>query len=110
MWFLCQVWNHYESNRLPETVDQSLKGDFPAQEASKVLQIGLLCTQASAALRPSMSDVLQMLTDENISIPTPKQPPFLNSSFLGADSTTKSITMTNSSSNGQTTPEGPSIE
>jgi hypothetical protein len=50
-----------------------------------VLQIGLLCTQASAALRPSMSEVVEMLNNEECVIPSPKQPPFLNASVLSSD-------------------------
>lgn len=50
-----------------------------------MLQIGLLCTQASQTLRPSMSEVVQMLTDIEYEIPSPKQPPFLNASVLASD-------------------------
>lgn len=61
-----------------EAVDPLLKGKFNEEEASKLLQIGLLCVQASPELRPSMSSVIKMLTD-NHEIPQPTQPPFLNS-------------------------------
>ncbi len=47
-------------------------------EASRLLQIGLVCVQASAELRPSMSVVVKMRTD-NHDITQPTQPPFLNS-------------------------------
>lgn len=66
------------SNRLSEVVDPALEGSYLGADASRVLQIGLLCTQASAELRPSMSIVVEMLT-ANISIPSPTQPPFLSS-------------------------------
>lgn len=46
-----------------------------------MLQIGLLCVQASADLRPSMSTVVKMLNN-NTAIPRPTQPPFLNSSSV----------------------------
>ncbi|KAF8390449.1 hypothetical protein HHK36_024975 [Tetracentron sinense] len=95
---LNQVWKHYQSNKLPESVDPCLRDDFPAKDASNVLQIGLLCTQASVPLRPSMSDVVQMLTNQDCEIPLPKQPPFLNASVLNPD-TTKSFSMNRSSSN-----------
>ncbi|XXG84034.1 hypothetical protein AAC387_Pa10g1648 [Persea americana] len=72
------VWNLYMSNRLSEAVDPALEGSYLGADASRVLQIGLLCTQASAELRPSMSIVVKMLT-ANISIPSPTQPPFLSS-------------------------------
>ncbi|KAK7381410.1 hypothetical protein VNO78_34082 [Psophocarpus tetragonolobus] len=76
------VWKFHLSNGLAEAVDPCLGDDFPAIEASRVFQIGLLCTQASASLRPSMAQVVSMLSNSNLDVPTPKQPPFLNSRFL----------------------------
>ena len=61
-----------------EAVDPSLGGIFEEDTASRVLKVGLLCVQASAEQRPTMSLVVKMLTD-NHEIPQPKQPPFLNS-------------------------------
>lgn len=66
------------SNRLPEAVDPALEGSYSGEDASRILHVGLLCTQASAELRPSMSMVVKMLTAD-ISMPSPTQPPFLNS-------------------------------
>lgn len=74
-----QVWTLYRLNRLVEAIDPNLKGDFPEKEARNVLRIGLLCTQATVASRPSMSQVIRMLIDENCEIPIPSQPPFMNS-------------------------------
>ncbi|TKY50451.1 Cysteine-rich receptor protein kinase 42 [Spatholobus suberectus] len=76
------VWKLYKSNRLAEAVDPCLGDDFPPAEASRVFQIGLLCTQASASLRPSMAQVVCMLSNSNLDVPIPKQPPFLNSRLL----------------------------
>ncbi|KAM7509892.1 hypothetical protein LguiB_008767 [Lonicera macranthoides] len=72
------IWKLYKAEKLAESVDPRLKDDFPIREASNVLQIGLLCTQASAALRPSMDEVVQMLTHRDCEIPSPNQPPFLS--------------------------------
>ncbi|KAG8384849.1 hypothetical protein BUALT_Bualt04G0161200 [Buddleja alternifolia] len=84
---------------LTESVDTNLKGDFPAMEASKVLRIGLLCAQASVAHRPSMAEVVRMLTDENCEIPEPNQPPFLNTGVHSASSTRSSYSANSSTSN-----------
>lgn len=65
-----------------EAIDDCLKDDFPEKEASDVLRIGLLCTQASVALRPSMTEVVWMLTHKDWEIPPPNQPPFLNAHVL----------------------------
>ncbi|XP_010033300.2 cysteine-rich receptor-like protein kinase 42 [Eucalyptus grandis] len=90
---LQMVWNFYKSDNLVEAVDSCLKGEFPAQEASNVLRIGLLCTQASAAARPFMAEVVQMLTREDFAIPQPTQPPFLNANASGPATSNRSSGM-----------------
>ncbi|XP_059647493.1 cysteine-rich receptor-like protein kinase 42 isoform X1 [Cornus florida] len=76
------VWKLYKTNRLADSVDARLENDFPAKEAANVLQIGLLCTQASVSLRPSIAKVVQMLTNKDCELPLPNQPPFLNASLI----------------------------
>ncbi|KAI8527042.1 hypothetical protein RHMOL_Rhmol12G0045800 [Rhododendron molle] len=73
---LQMAWNLYRLGTPCEAVDPSLQGKFEEQEARKLLQIGLLCVQASAELRPSMSMVVKMMKG-NYEIPQPTQPPFL---------------------------------
>ncbi|KAF8037050.1 hypothetical protein BT93_B0079 [Corymbia citriodora subsp. variegata] len=84
------VWKHYKSNNLAACIDPALRGEFPVLEASNVLQISLLCTQASMELRPSMSGVVEMLQDKDRVVLQPKQPPFLNASMLNDESSSKS--------------------
>ncbi|KAM6572348.1 hypothetical protein CsatA_016428 [Cannabis sativa] len=84
------VWKLYKSDKLAEAVDPSTKGEIPAKEVAKVLQIGLLCTQASASFRPSMTEVVSMLTNKEKEIPAPNQPPFLNATALNPTSFTGS--------------------
>lgn len=76
-----KVWNLYGSGRVFEAVDPVLEDNFKEEEASKLLQIGLLCVQASAELRPSMSIVVRMLKDEH-EVHQPTQPPFLKPGTL----------------------------
>lgn len=59
-----QTWELYERRELVGLVDISLNGDFDAEEACKILTIGLLCTQDTPKLRPTMSTVVKMLTGE----------------------------------------------
>ncbi|KAK2413691.1 cysteine-rich receptor protein kinase [Trifolium repens] len=93
------VWKLYRSNTLVESVDSSLGDDFPEAEASRVFHIGLLCTQASASLRPSMDQVVEMLRNSDLDVPTPKQPPFLNTATLDSDSSIRSYSTNSSVSN-----------
>ncbi|KAJ4840195.1 hypothetical protein Tsubulata_002946 [Turnera subulata] len=88
------VWKHYKAETITSSIDSGLYGRFSEKEAARVLQIGLLCTQASPTLRPSMEEIVQMLTDSECEIPSPKQPPFLNASVLSPEDecTASSIT------------------
>ena len=40
------------------------------------IHIGLLCVEDSAVDRPAMSDVISMLTNESLALPSPKKPAF----------------------------------
>ncbi|XP_073290944.1 cysteine-rich receptor-like protein kinase 1 [Primulina huaijiensis] len=97
------VWKNYKSKTITEAIDSKLRGEFQESEASRVLQIGLLCTQTRRSLRPSMSEVVQMLKTDDAVVPSPQQRPFQNSSMLSSDGTTKSLEMNSSSSNRHST-------
>jgi len=79
---LVQVWKNYKANNITASIDPVLHGKLTVEEASNTLQVGLLCTQSTVTLRPSMSEVVQMLTKKDYAIPSPKQKPFLNFSGL----------------------------
>jgi serine/threonine protein kinase len=59
-----KVWMLYESGDLESIIDRTLKRDFGTEEAHQLLKIGLLCTQDSPKIRPSMSMVAKMLKGE----------------------------------------------
>ncbi|KAL3503710.1 hypothetical protein ACH5RR_038159 [Cinchona calisaya] len=59
-----RTWELYERRELVGLVDTELNGNFDAEQACRFLKIGLLCTQDSPKLRPSMSTVVKMLTGE----------------------------------------------
>ncbi|XP_028760203.1 probable LRR receptor-like serine/threonine-protein kinase At1g07650 isoform X2 [Neltuma alba] len=50
-----------ENGRLLELVDPDLGSEYSTEEAMVILNVALLCTNASPALRPTMSQVLNML-------------------------------------------------
>ncbi|KAK9010800.1 hypothetical protein V6N11_043668 [Hibiscus sabdariffa] len=91
------VWTLYKLNRLAEVVDACIRDEISVKVAPNyVLQVGLLCTQASVALRPSMAEVVEMLTDKDCEIPVPNQPPFLNANVKEQESSTKSYNSSDS--------------
>ncbi|GAV78673.1 Pkinase domain-containing protein [Cephalotus follicularis] len=61
-YLLERTWDLYERRELIALVDTAMNGDFDAEEACRFLKIGLLCTQDTPKLRPSMSTVIKMLT------------------------------------------------
>ncbi|GLT86261.1 hypothetical protein SLE2022_044090 [Rubroshorea leprosula] len=59
---LKQGWSLYENNRHEELVDETLdRSEYHAEDVRKVIEIALLCTQATAASRPTMSEVVVLL-------------------------------------------------
>ncbi|KAG9439446.1 hypothetical protein H6P81_019611 [Aristolochia fimbriata] len=57
------AWDLHENNHALELVDQSLD-EFNKVEATRVIGVALLCTQAAPGLRPTMSRVVAMLTGD----------------------------------------------
>ncbi|XP_047332634.1 cysteine-rich receptor-like protein kinase 42 [Impatiens glandulifera] len=101
------VWKLYMGKRLVECIDSRLKDSYSVREIERVLQIGLLCTQASVSSRPSMAEVVEMLSvvEGDGEIPEPNQPPFMNSgsiNSLASRPLTSSIEASSSSSSGIT--------
>ena len=58
-------------------MDPTLEGSYSWEEGIRIIKIGLLCTHAVATLRPSMSQVLLMLTGEQHHIPSPTMSAFV---------------------------------
>ncbi|KAE9591307.1 putative protein kinase RLK-Pelle-DLSV family [Lupinus albus] len=61
-YLLQRTWKLYERGMHLELVDKDLESkEFDAEEVKKIIEIALLCTQASAAMRPTMSGVVVLL-------------------------------------------------
>ncbi|XP_077220784.1 cold-responsive protein kinase 1-like [Tasmannia lanceolata] len=61
-YLLERAWFLHESGKLANLVDKSLSKNYNVEEADRFLKIALLCTQDEAKRRPSMSNVVKMLT------------------------------------------------
>ncbi|KAF3951158.1 hypothetical protein CMV_023163 [Castanea mollissima] len=72
-----KAWELWTSDRGSDLVDPLLDDVSSVRAALKYVNIGLLCVQESAADRPTMSDVVTMLSSESMALPYPKQPAFL---------------------------------
>ena len=84
---IIQVWDLWREDRALEIVDSSLEGSYSSHEVLRIIQIGLLCVQEKAEDRPTMLEVVLMLSSE-APLPAPKQPPFV---FTTSCSTTSSL-------------------
>ncbi|KAF8391372.1 hypothetical protein HHK36_023676 [Tetracentron sinense] len=55
------TWQLYEEDKLLELVDPELE-EFPVEEVLRYIKVALFCTQATANRRPSMTQVVDMLS------------------------------------------------
>eukprot|EP01018_Ginkgo_biloba_P036660 Gb_17909 [translate_table: standard] len=70
------AWRLQKEGRLVDVIDRTLMATCPDQDqALRCLQIGLLCGQADAAIRPRMCDVNWMLNNSE-RLADPKKPAF----------------------------------
>ncbi|XP_066350014.1 cold-responsive protein kinase 1-like [Miscanthus floridulus] len=56
-----KTWELYEAKRLKELVDPALV-DYPEEEVIRYIKVALFCLQAAAARRPTMPQVVTMLS------------------------------------------------
>ena len=62
-----------------QLVDTSLLAiESHTLEMMRCINIALLCVQESAADRPTMSEVVAMLSNDSVTLPAPKHPAFFN--------------------------------
>lgn len=74
---LTVVWNHHLSGTLSNIIDRNIEETY-REEVLQVIYVALLCTQASATLRPTMSKVITLLTGGDSNLPPVTQPPFID--------------------------------
>ncbi|CAN6299943.1 unnamed protein product [Urochloa humidicola] len=72
------AWQLYEEERWSELVDASLVHMSHSAEMRRCMNIGLLCVQENAADRPTMLDVVAMLSSKTKILAEPKHPAYFN--------------------------------
>jgi hypothetical protein len=68
----------------------------------RFINIGLLCVQESPTDRPTMPDVVSMISNEHAPLPTPKQPAFTRGRNVIDTNSTNDSTAENGSNNSVT--------
>ncbi|KAM2193515.1 hypothetical protein ACFX1R_027791 [Malus domestica] len=75
---LGHAWNLWKSGQAAELMDSTLADSSSMKSLVLCIQVGLLCVQDCAEDRPTMSDVVSMLSNEGATLPNPKQPTYSN--------------------------------
>ncbi|KAL6207074.1 hypothetical protein ACLB2K_024319 [Fragaria x ananassa] len=73
---LSYAWQLWNEGEVLELMDPLLKDSCSPNEFLRYIHIGLLCVQADANKRPTMSSVVLMLKSESISLAKPDRPAF----------------------------------
>ncbi|XP_059282338.1 receptor-like serine/threonine-protein kinase SD1-8 isoform X2 [Lycium ferocissimum] len=73
------AWKKWKEGRMLELIDPSIRETCDRNKATRSILVALLCVQEIPIDRPTMSDIVVMLSNETMPIPEPKQPAFRNS-------------------------------
>ncbi|KAF8704491.1 hypothetical protein HU200_031389 [Digitaria exilis] len=72
------AWQVWGERRWSALVDESLAASGCTLEMMKCVNIALLCVQENAADRPSMTDVVAMLSSKSVALSEPKHPGYFH--------------------------------
>nr|XP_043632199.1 putative receptor-like protein kinase At4g00960 [Erigeron canadensis] len=65
-YLLEHAWNLYESRMHLKLVDETLDpSEYNEEDIKKVIEIALMCTQSPVSVRPTMSEVVMLLSDRS---------------------------------------------
>ncbi|OVA01052.1 Protein kinase domain [Macleaya cordata] len=86
------VWKLYREGRILEAVDERLGNDYVAEQAEKLLLLGLACSHPIAGERPKTQTIFQIVSG---SAPVPFVPPFKPAFVWPSMEPTEESSMTN---------------
>ncbi|XP_043687388.1 cysteine-rich receptor-like protein kinase 10 [Telopea speciosissima] len=70
------AWRHWNAGTALELIDPILRENCSRSEVMRCIHIGLLCVQENVADRPTMANIVLMLSSYLITPPSPSQPAF----------------------------------
>ncbi|CAB4277026.1 unnamed protein product [Prunus armeniaca] len=70
------AWELWKENAGLELMDPTLSDSCIGNQLLRCIHVGLLCVEENAADRPTMSDVISMLTNESMQLPKPTKPAY----------------------------------
>ncbi|RZC92530.1 hypothetical protein C5167_029763 [Papaver somniferum] len=93
LWFGIQAHDLHRNGDLLSLIDEELKDSIPMKEATMLLHLAILCTNHSWALRPTMSEVVNIIEGKTIMKTPPVDPQYFeeNNSEVMSDAERSSI-------------------
>ncbi|KAM3296692.1 hypothetical protein ACQJBY_038842 [Aegilops geniculata] len=73
-----RAWVLWSEGRLMKLVDSHLRGESHVAEIMRCIQIALLCVEEDATNRPTMQEVVLMLSCQSVALRTPQRPAYLS--------------------------------
>ncbi|KAK2650878.1 hypothetical protein Ddye_018367 [Dipteronia dyeriana] len=75
-----QAWRLWQEDKALDMMDQQLRAGFKTKtdEVLKCINVGFLCVQEDPDDRPTMSDVVILLSSATATLPIPKRPAFVD--------------------------------
>ncbi|ESW18947.1 hypothetical protein PHAVU_006G084500 [Phaseolus vulgaris] len=83
-YLLQRSWKLYERGSHLELLEEAIDpNEYDAEEVKRIIEIALLCTQATAATRPTMSEVVVLLKSKNsVEHMRPTMPVFVGTNVM----------------------------
>eukprot|EP00253_Pinus_taeda_P001386 PITA_01386 len=85
------AWRLYKLGCLTNMIDSTVSRTCREQQAVRCIQVALLCTQANSGIRPTISNVIEMLSSCSGTLPNPKRPAFVKTSERNHRGSTSSV-------------------
>lgn len=73
-------WRLYKVGHLLNMIDSTIRETCRADQAVRCIHVALLCTQADAGIRPTIANVILMISSSSETLPNPKKPAFFKTS------------------------------
>ncbi|KAJ7948957.1 putative Receptor protein kinase, partial [Quillaja saponaria] len=70
------AWELWRDGQWQELIDPRLRSSCINHQMFRCIHVALLCVEESADDRPTMSDIISMLTNESATLPLPTRPAF----------------------------------
>ncbi|KAK7342875.1 hypothetical protein VNO80_25833 [Phaseolus coccineus] len=84
------TWELWKEGEVLKLVDPSLNDSFSEEEVLRCVHAGLLCVEENADDRPSISNILSMLTNKSKVTTVPKKPAYyVRTKVLGEETSTR---------------------